>query len=357
MTSKPLRVAIAGCGNIAGPYAKTMQAYPQVELAGATDVLPERAQALTAEYGGRAYATLDELLADPAVDLVVNLTIHHAHPAVITHCLEAGKHVHSEKPLAMEYAAARQLVDLAAARGLRLSCSPITYMGEAQQTAWKVIRSGELGAVRVVYCEVNWGRIESWHPNPGPFYEVGALFDVGVYPLTLVTSFLAPVRRVTAYGKVLHPDRVTKEGVSFHIDTPDWVVAAVELADGTVVRLTTNFYVGGHGKQKGLEFHGDLGSLYLSSFQDFDAAVEVSENGKAYAPAPYVRSPFRGVDWGRAVAEIADAIAEDRPQRATGAQAAHVVEVCCAISESLAAGRPVDVTSTFTPPTPMAWGR
>ena len=357
MTTKPLRVGIAGCGNIAGPYAKTMKAYPQVELIGATDVLPERAQALTAEYGGRAYATLEEMLADPSIDLVVNLTIHHAHPAVIAQSLDAGKHVHSEKPLAMRYDEARQLVALAESRGLRLSCSPITFMGEAQQTAWKVIRSGQLGQVRVVYCEVNWGRIESWHPNPGPFYEVGALFDVGVYPLTLVTTFLAPVRRVTAFGKVLHPDRVTKEGVPFHIDTPDWVTAAVELADGTVVRLTTNFYVGHHGKQKGLEFHGDLGSLYLSSFQDFHADVEFAEYAKPYAPVPPVRPPFQGIDWGRSVAEMADAIAENRPQRSSGAQAAHVVEVCCAISESLQTGRPVDVTSSFAPPWPMDWGR
>ena len=356
MSTQRLRVGIAGCGNIAGPYARTMQAYPQIELAGATDVMPERARALTADYGGRAYASLDEMLADPAIDLVVNLTIHHAHPAVITQCLEAGKHVHSEKPLAMTYAEAKQLVDLAAARGLRLSCSPITFMGEAQQTAWKTIRSGELGQVRVVYCEVNWGRIESWHPNPGPFYEVGALFDVGVYPLTLATTFLAPARRVTAYGKVLHPDRVTQDGMPFHIETPDWVVAAVELADGTVVRLTTNFYVGGHSKQKGLEFHGDLGSLYLSSFQDFDAAVELSPYGGAYEAVPYVRPPFDGIDWGRSVAEIADAIAEGRPQRASGAQAAHVVEICSAISQSLETGRPVAVTSTFTPPWPMDWG-
>ena len=230
-------------------------------------------------------------------------------------------------------------------------------MGEAQQTAWKTIRSGQLGQVRVVYCEVNWGRIESWHPNPGPFYEVGALFDVGVYPLTLVTTFLAPARRVTAYGKVLHPDRVTQEGVPFHIETPDWVVAAVELADGTVVRLTTNFYVGQHGKQKGLEFHGDLGSLYLSSFQDFHAEVELAGYDEAYTPVPLVRPAFQGVDWGRSVAEIADAIAENRPQRATGAQAAHVVEICAAISQSLQTGRPVAVTSTFAPPWPMDWGR
>ncbi len=356
MPNQTLRVGIAGCGNIAGPYAKTMRPYAQIELLGATDVIPERAQQLTSEYGGVAYPTLEEMLADPRLDLVVNLTIHHAHPAVITQCLEAGKHVHSEKPIALRYDEAKALVELAQARGLRLSCSPITYMGEAQQTAWKSIRSGRLGPVRVVYCEVNWGRIESWHPNPGPFYEVGALYDVGVYPLTLVTTFLAPARRVSAYGTVLHPDRVTKEGVPFHIDTPDWVVAAVELADGTVVRLTTNFYVGHHGKQKGLEFHGDLGSLYLGSFQDFHADVEFAEFGQTYGDVPYVRPPFQGVEWGRAVAEIADAIADNRPQRATGAQAAHVVEICGAIVASLQSGRPVDVTSSFEPPWPMDWG-
>jgi predicted dehydrogenase len=333
-----------------------MNNYPQIELVGATDVLPGRAEQLTAQYGGRAYATLDEMLADSAIDLVVNLTIHHAHPAVITQCLNAGKHVHSEKPIAMDYPTAKALVDLAAEKGLRLSCSPITYMGEAQQTMWKIIRSGRLGAVRLVYCEVNWGRIESWHPNPGPFYDVGALFDVGVYPLTLVTTFLAPARRVTAYGKVLHPDRVTKEGNEFHITTPDWVTAAVELENGTVVRLTTNFYVGHHTKQKGLEFHGDLASAWIGSFQDFHAPVEFAEFGKQYQPEVYVRPPFQGVDWGRSVAEIADAIAEGRPQRSSGAQAAHVVEICSAISQSLHERHPVDIISSFPPPWPMAWG-
>ena len=356
MSTTPLRVAIVGCGNIAGPYARTIKPYAELELMGATDIDLSRAQALVDENGGRVYADLDEMLADPNIDLIINLTIHHAHPAVITQCLNAGKHVHSEKPLALTYAEAKALVELADAKGLRLSCSPITFMGEAQQTAWKTIRDGKLGTVRVVYCEVNWGRIESWHPNPGPFYEVGALFDVGVYPLTLATTFFGPARKVTAYGTVLHPDRVTKEGEPFHIDTPDWVVAAVELENGTVVRLTTNFYVGNHSKQKGLEFHGDIGSLFLGSFQDFHADVEYSEFRGTYEAVPYVREPYQGIEWGRCVVEIAEAMAEGRPQRATGAQAAHVVEILCAIQQSYTEGRPLEVTSNFPPPWPMAWG-
>jgi predicted dehydrogenase len=339
--SDKLRVAIVGCGNIAEPYASTLANYPQIELLGATDLIPERAQALTGKYGGIVYPALDDVLADDRVDVVLNLTIHDAHPAVITQCLNAGKHVHSEKPLAMTYAEAKALVDLAEARGLRLSCSPITFMGEAQQTAWKAIRDGRLGTVRVVYAEANHGRIESWHPNPEPFYQVGAMFG--------------PARRATGFGALLHADRVTKEGRPFRIDTPDWVTAAVEMANGVVVRLTANFYVGKQSRQHGLEFHGDEGSLHLGSFLHFDTSVELAAYNGRYEAIPYVREPFKGIDWGRALAEMSDAMREGRPQRATGAQAAHVVEILCAIEASFTQGHPVDVTSTFAPPAPMTW--
>lgn len=355
MGGRKLGVAVVGCGNIAGRYAETLRPYAQIELRGATDIDPARARAYVEQYGGLAYPDLDALLADDAVDAVLNLTIHTAHVPVTTAALQAGKHVHSEKPLAVTFAEAEGLVELARKHGLRLSCSPITFLGEAQQTAWKAIREGMLGRPRLAYAEVNWGRIESWHPAPGPFYEVGALFDVGVYPLTILTTIFGPARRAVAYGAVLHPDRVTKQGVPFHIATPDWVVAALELADGTRVRLTTNFYVGQNTKQKGIEFHGDEGSLFLESWQSFNAPVEFAPYGKPYQPLPYAKEPYRGTEWGRAVVELADAIAEDRPQRATGAQAAHVVEILCAVDASLRGGGPVEIRSSFPPPAPMPW--
>ena len=247
-------------------------------------------------------------------------------------------------------------VKLARDKGLRLGSAPMTFMGEAQQTAWKQIRDGKPGTVRVVYAEVNWGRIESWHPAPGPFYEVGALFDVGVYPLTILTSIFGPARRVTSFGKVLYPDRVTKEGVPFHIDTPTSLTAAVEFGNGTVARLTTDFYVGHHSKQKGIEFHGDLGSVYLSDWQNFHAAVEFAI-GQEYQPVPYVKEPYTGTEWSRGVVEMVEAIAEGRPQRATGAQAAHVVDILCAIQASFQEGKPVEITSEFIPPAPMSWAQ
>ena len=164
---------------------------------------------------------------------------------------------------------------------------------------------------------------------------------------------------VLAYGTVLSPDRVTAEGRPFHLDTPDFVVAVLELANGTVVRLTANFYVGFHSKQKpGIEFHGDRGSLYLSNWHDFNGTVEYADFGGEYTPVPYVKEPYRGprtIEWGRAVLDMAHAIAQNRPHRATGEQAAHVVEILCAIKESLETNKSVSLSSGFRQPELMDW--
>ena len=352
MSDGLLRFAIVGCGNISGPYGETAAAYPNVEIAGATDVDRALSEAFVARFGGVAYPSLGALLDDPTVDVVVNLTSHGVHAQVTAAALEAGKHVHSEKPMAGSYAEARGLVELADARELRLSCSPITFMGDAQETAWQLVGSGAIGTVRVVYAEVNWGRIESWHPRPGPFYAIGPMADVGVYPLTFLTAIFGPARRVAAHGKIVFPDRLTTADQPFTVGAPDFGVAWVELENGTLVRLTTSFYVGQHSKQKGIEFHGDDGSVFISSWQDFDAAVELAPFGGSYEPVP-VPGAFRGVDWGRALAELSYAVAEQRPQRATGAHAAHVVEILDAVETSIRTGVAVDVTSTFAaPPSP-----
>jgi predicted dehydrogenase len=353
----PLGIGIVGTGNIAGGYARDARTHSGIRLTAAADLDPVRAAAFGEAHGCRVHASLDGLLADPDVDIVVNLTVHHAHHEVTRRALEAGRHVYSEKPLALSSSEAHELVALAAARGLRLGCSPSTFLGEAQQTAAAWIRSGRLGRVRAVYAEVNWGRIETWHPAPAPFFDVGVLVDVGVYPLTLVTSMLGRARSVRAWGWDLKPERTTSDGTPFRIGSPDLIVAAIELDGGTVVRLTGSFYVGRPAKQTGsLEFHGDDASLALGSFQDFDAAVEVGLYGGTYESVAHVRPAFHGTAWARGVAEMADAIVEGRPHRASAEQAAHVVDILDAAAVSMAdGGRTVEISSTFETPPLMPW--
>jgi predicted dehydrogenase len=355
----PLRVALVGCGNIAGPYARDIVAKPQLRLVAATDLDPARATALTAEHGGRPVATLEELLAEDDVDLIVNLTVQGEHFRVTKAALEAGKHVHSEKPLALTSAEAWELVTLARDRGLRLGCSPFTLLGAAQQTAWKLIRDGRIGPVRVVFSQVDWGRIETWHPAPQPFYEVGPVVDVGVYPLSILSAMFGPVRTVRAVGKVLAPDRLTKDGVPYTVTTPDFQLLVLELESGVLVRLTASFYVGQPARGRAaIVFHGDSGSVSLETFMALDCAVEVGSAGGEYEAVPLLGEAEVRMDWARAVADLADAIADDRPHRATGEQAAHLVDVLVAVTDSIARdGALVPVTSSFAPPAPMPWAR
>jgi predicted dehydrogenase len=129
------------------------------------------------------------------------------------------------------------------------------------------------------------------------------------------------------------------------------------LANGTLVRLTTNFYVGHHSKQNGIEFHGDLGSLHLPTWHDFNTLIEFTEFGGQYESVPLIKEGYKGTEWGRAVLDMAEAIAEGRPHRATGEHAAHVVEILCAAAESVEKGQPVEIHSSFTPPEMMDWAK
>jgi predicted dehydrogenase len=352
----PLGVGIVGCGNIAGGYALDLAAHPEVRLVAAADLDPERAAAFAQKHGCRAHPSVAELLADPEVELVINLTVHHAHYALTKQALEAGRHVYSEKPLTLVPAEARELVALADETGVRLGCSPCTFLGEAQQTVGRLLAEGRIGTVRAIFANVAWGRIEAWHPAPQPFYDVGALVDVGVYPLTIVTAFLGPVRSVRAMGWELEPERVTTGGTPFRIGSPDLVIAALELESGSVVRLTTSFYVGKPAKgPAAIEFHGDLGAIAIDNFQEFDAAVELGSAGSAYEPVALVREPYRGTAWARGVVDMARAISEDRPHRVTGEQAAHVVDILWAAGESMRTGASVAIDSDFARAPLMDW--
>jgi predicted dehydrogenase len=349
-----VRVALIGAGNIADRYADAILRADELELAGATDLAPGRAEELLATRGGSAYPSVEELLADPSVDTVVNLTAPQSHAEVTTAALQAGKHVHSEKPLALRHDEAQALVDLAAERGLRLSTAPATLLGEAQQTLWKLVREGSIGRVRVVYAEANWGRLERWHPDPRTLYAVGPLVDVGVYPLAILTAMFGPVRLVQAYATTVEPERALPDGVAFTPGGPDFVSAVLEHDDGVVTRLTASFYVP-PSQQRGLELHGDDGSLWLPTWAEANSRLLRQARDGEYEPVAHVRPAFDGTDWGRALVDLARALDEGRPHRSTGEHGAHLVEILDAARASAADGGAVAVTSSFPQPAPMEW--
>jgi predicted dehydrogenase len=347
-----VRIGIVGAGVIAARYAERIAEVDGLDLVAVTDVKAERAQALAGQHGATAHASLDELFAE--VDTVLNLTIPATHAEVTRAALQAGKHVHTEKPVALRGDDAHALAALARDRGVRLSCAPATLLGEAQQTAWKLVRDGAIGDVRVVYAEANWGRIESWHPEPESLYESGPLVDVGIYPLTIVTAMFGPVRRVTAYATTIEAVRTRKDGATFELTTPDFWVGALEHESGVLTRLTATFWVK-PGKQRGLELHGTDASLWLPTWAESNSRLQRTANGEDYEDMPLLREPYGGIDWAAPLLDLKAAIEDDRPHRMGAEHAAHVVDVLNAADESRRTGGAVEVSSSFPPPAPLDW--
>ncbi|HUX20051.1 MAG TPA: Gfo/Idh/MocA family oxidoreductase [Spirochaetia bacterium] len=351
-----MKIAIVGCGNISARYSEDLKGYPELELVGFYDIDRRRAEDFASKHGGRVFTSLEELLSDRTVELVVNLTIFEAHYSVVKQGLMSGKHVYSEKPLALTYAEAQELVSLAEARLVQVASAPFTFLGEAQQTAMKWVRDGRLGPLRLVYAEVNHGRIESWHPNPEPFYAVGPNLDVGVYPLTLVTALLGPAKRLQAFAATLYPHRVDKGGKEFTVTSPDYYVVNLQFPEGQVMRLTTNFYVSSKTTQgEGIEFHGDMGSLQLDSWAAPDSGLSHAKYGEGYSKIEPVKQGAQAIDWASGLFEFAHSIAQGRRSRVTGKQAAHIVEILEATQSSVKSGAPIELTSTFEVPDAMTW--
>jgi predicted dehydrogenase len=351
-----VNVAIVGAGVIAQRYAERIAEVDGLKLVAVTDVLADRAETLASKHDAVAYRSLDELLAATDIETVVNLTIPAKHVEVTRAALQAGKHVHTEKPVALTADDAHELAALARDRGLRLSCAPATLLGEAQQTAWQLIRNGGIGDVKVVYAEANWGLIESWHPEPESLYVSGPLVDVGIYPLTIVTAMFGPVRRVTAFATMVQPVRTRKDGKTFELETPDFWVAACEHESGVVTRLTATFWVK-PSKQRGLEFHGTGGSLWMPTWGESNSRLLRTEDGEDYEAVPLLRPAYAGFDWSLALLDLAEAIRDDRPHRMSAEHAAHVVGVLNGADTSRRKGGPVAINSSFDAPQPLDWAR
>ena len=175
--------------------------------------------------------------------MVVNLTTQAVHADIVHRCLQAGKHVHSEKPLAMTWQEAAGLAKLAKDKGLRLSVCPVTFMGEAQQTLLNTLRQGLAGKIRMIYAEVNWHRLETWHPNPEPFYAIGAHYDVAVYPLRRYYCFPGACRAGAGIRQDAAPGAAHAGWASVHNYHPRFQLGSDQAATGALVRLTSNFYV------------------------------------------------------------------------------------------------------------------
>ena len=351
------RIGLLGCGNISDTYFRNLPKFAGLALTACADLDPARAAGKAAQYGVRALSPA-ALLADPAIDLVLNLTVPQAHAPLNQQALAAGKHVYTEKPLAVTRAEGQATLALAQEKGLRVGCAPDTVLGGGTQTARQLIDAGAIGLPVGFTAFMGSGGPEAFHPDPDFFFQPGAgpLFDIGPYYLSALITLFGPVRRVTCMARVTHPERTitspARYGQKITVNTPTHVNSTLEFASGPVGVMIMSWDVGVH-RQPNLDIFGSAGTLAARDPNTFGGPVlrrglsdaEWQEVPLTHGYADNLR--------GLGVAEMVDAIQANRPHRASGALAYHVLDVMHCLIEAHHTGRHVTPESTCAQPEAM----
>ena len=352
-----MKVGIIGCGVISDRYADNAPAFDSFELAACADADDLAAARLAAKHNLVAMS-LDELLADEALEAVLNLTPPDAHGAVIRQALLAGKHVYSEKPLATTTAEAAELVAEADRRGLRLGCAPDIFLGSAYQRARALVDEGAIGEPLSACAAMLVGSQGGWHPNADIFYRDGAgpLLDMGPYYLTALVALLGPVERAAGFASTRMLERTIevgpRAGERFAAQTPTHTAALLELADGVTVGLIASFEATGQYVCE-LEIHGTEGILVLPDPNSFGGSLRLRQGRKEWRDVPYETGGPRDAR-GIGLSDLAEAIVDDRPHRASSRLALHVVDVARSILAAAAERRTIDVSTSVTRPEPIS---
>ena len=354
-----VKVGIIGCGNISNAYFKGCPVFDILEIAGCADIDHPRAVAKAEEHGVKAY-TVDELLADPEVQVIINLTVPKVHAEVSQSIIAAGKHPYSEKPLAIRREDGAKVLAAAKAKGVLVGCAPDTFLGAGGQTARKAIEDGLIGQPVAATAFMTGHGPEGWHPNPDFFYQEGGgpMLDMGPYYVTGLVNLLGPVRRVTGSAQISFPERVitnqARYGEKIKVEVPTHVAGVLDFANGAVATLITSFDVWGAHLPR-IEIYGSEGSLSVPDPNRFDGEVLLLRAGeREWNPVPAAHSAEVGRGIG--VADMAYALVYSRPHRASGDLAFHVLDVMQSFAEASEAGRHLTIDSGVSSPASLAVG-
>jgi predicted dehydrogenase len=351
-------VGIIGAGVISRQYLDYMTTFPDLDVRFIADIALDRAQEQAEKYGVAASGTVDELLADDGIEIVVNLTIPAAHVPVGLQILEAGKHVWAEKPFALDRESGQQLLTRATEKGLRVASAPDTVLGRGIQTSLRAIDAGEIGTPVTARAVFRSSGPEPWHPNPDFYYLPGGgpLLDMGPYYLTSLVQALGPVARVQGRATRARTERVIgsgpRQGTVLPVDVDTQVYGILEFEEGAVAQVEFSFD-SAFPYTPVLEVLGDQGAMVLPDPNQFQGDTEVFPWGGTPVTKTVGEQPGRGTG----VLELARAIRADVPERASGALAYHVLDVMLSLGEAATSGAVVEVASTTTrsPRMPEDW--
>lgn len=363
--ARELGVGIIGCGNISTTYFSLAPLFKGLNVLACSDLNMNAAELRAEEYGVKAQ-TIEDLLANDELDIIVNLTIPDAHYAVSKRILEAGKHVYSEKPLVLSLREGEDLRRIAGARGLSVGCAPDTFLGGAHQLARAHIDKGGIGRITSGTCHVMSPGMEMWHPNPDFFFLPGGgpILDLGPYYIANLINLIGPVKRVAALTSMAAETRTItsqpRAGEVIPVKTPTNVHALLEFVNGATITLSASWDVWSH-RHANMELYGTEGSLYVPDPNFFGGTVEASGRDKDIKPLANWDHPFGVNNQDHAngpranyrtagLADMAVAILEGRDARCSLERALHGVDVMTAILKSGETGQFVTLSTTCTQP-------
>ena len=342
----PASVGIVGCGVISHTYAKGAAAFDTFEIVACADLDDGRRDAVAAEHALEPM-TVAELLMSPSIDIILNLTPPSAHADVTRAALEAGKHVYSEKPLAITSSDASDLVRLAESRGKRVGCAPDIFLGSAYQAGRKLLEEGAIGEPLAASAAMLSGGQEHWHPDPDTFFMNGAgpLLDMGPYYLTAIVALLGHVREAAGFASTLVSERRIeigpRAGERFTAETPTHTAALLQLSGGRTAALVATFEAPGHYAST-LLIHGAEGELAFPDPNQFGGTVRIRQRRGDWEDVSYTSAGPRDVR-GLGLHDLVDAIQVGRPHQASAELAAHVVDVATSILEACERGSVVAI--------------
>ena len=357
---EPVRIGVIGCGAISGAYLSAAPAFKAMRVVACADLSLQAAERKAAEFNVPRVCSVDELLADESIDVVLNLTVPKAHAEVALRALDAGKHTYSEKPLGITRDEGRRILELAAARGLRVGCAPDTFLGTGVQTARRLIDDGAIGRpVAFTAFYMSRGH-ETWHPSPEFYYERGGgpMFDMGPYYLSALFNLFGAARRVSGSATVAVPERTItsqpKFGKTILVETPDHVCGTLEFENGVsgVVIQTFATHHPQYDERHPITVYGTGGTLKVPDPNTFDGPVMrrgAADGEWREEPTPFVRGYGRSVG----LADMAHALRSGRLHRASGELAFGVLDVMQGFLESSETGRAYQPVARFDRPAPM----
>jgi len=352
----PLRIGVVGVGNISGIYLKNLSATPETEVVACADLDLDRAQTVATEYGVPNVLSVDALLAHPDVDLVLNLTIPKVHGEVALRAIAAGKHVYNEKPLATEFAVAKELVDAARSAGLLVGCAPDTFLGSGIQTARKAIDDGLIGAPLAAQAFMMGFGPEGWHPNPTFFYKPGGgpMLDMGPYYITALVTLLGPVRRTTGVTAASYATRTigsgAQKGELITVETPTHLSGVMEMASGAVAAITTSFDVRHTKGLQPITIYGTEGTMLVPDPNNFSGEVLVRRTEDTEWTVVPLVPDYQENSRGVGIRDLALSREEGRAPRASGDLALHVLETMLSFERASTEGRHIEIETKIDRP-------